>query len=221
MSLKSEFLSVKEGKLHIKIPITFNSKLPIILFLHGASPKSQHTEFWDPLINIITSICNPIFLDRFGHGKSEPNSSIMVGVKEQILSIIQLIDYTLEKYQILNIIIVGRSQGGAYATRIAKEIPEKIKALGLIAPGGMKTNYKNLIEWNKSVSLLWDIEDPVVKFVNYQFVKDALDKQKLFTIGSTTEHTEKSIERASIKKSHTPELMAPSLFEDFLKSIVE
>ena len=56
----------------------------------------------------------------------------------------------MERYNIEHLILVGRSQGGGYATRIVREFPDKISALGLIAPGGMKTNYKNLEAWQKN-----------------------------------------------------------------------
>ena len=72
----------------------------------------------------------------------------------------------------------------------------------------------------KTISLLWDIDDPIVKFENYKFVKDVLVKPILFTIGKSNEQTLKIIPRDQAKKSHTPELMAPELFELFFKSLI-
>ncbi|MHA2274427.1 MAG: alpha/beta fold hydrolase [Candidatus Kariarchaeaceae archaeon] len=197
-----------------------NPKLPFALFLHGASPNSQNTKFWTPIIDKIIPYCNPIFHDRFGHGMTELNLGQKIGIKLQISSIIQVMDHILETYNLVDIILIGRSQGGGYATRVAKTIPEKISKLGLIAPGSMKTNYKNLENWDKPISLLWDVDDPIVKFENYQYVKQVVGTPKLFVIGESDENSVRSISRNEASKSHAPELMAPNLFEAFMKSLV-
>lgn len=74
--------------------------------------------------------------------------------------------------------------------------------------------------WKKPISILWDVDDPVVKFSNYSFIKQILTHQKLFTIGATSEKVEEQVIREGIKKSHVSELLAPDLFEPFLKSLI-
>ncbi|MHA2030304.1 MAG: alpha/beta fold hydrolase [Candidatus Kariarchaeaceae archaeon] len=210
---------MNEGKIHVQEPKNLNSQLPFAVFLHGASPKSQHTEFWRPILNKIITNCNPILFDRFGHGKSEVKEGEKVGIKTQITSMITLVDHLLEKHRINDLILIGRSQGGGYATRLAKEIPQKISALGLIAPGSMKTNYTNLTEWNKPVALLWDVDDPVVKFSNYTYITQVIKGPVLFTIGEPAVDVKLAVNHEGIKKSHAPELTAPDLFEEFIKHI--
>ncbi|MHA2030245.1 MAG: alpha/beta fold hydrolase [Candidatus Kariarchaeaceae archaeon] len=212
---------MNDGKIHLKGPKKPNSKNPFVVFLHGASPQSQHTEFWTPILDKIVTHCNPILVDRFGHGKSEIQDGVKIGIKTQITSMISLVDHVLEKYQIDNVALIGRSQGGGFATRLAKEIPQKISALGLIAPGSMKTNYANLSEWNKPVALLWDIDDPVVNFSNFDYITQVIKEPVLFTIGEPAVDVKFAVSHEGIKKSHAPELTAPDLFEAFIKHICD
>jgi pimeloyl-ACP methyl ester carboxylesterase len=112
MELESYFLKVNEGKIHVRGPKNPNSQLPFAVFLHGASPKSQHTEFWKPILNKIIANCNPILFDRFGHGKSEIREGMKAGIKTQITSMIALVDHLLVEYEVNNVVLIGAKEEG-------------------------------------------------------------------------------------------------------------
>ncbi len=218
--MESKYIEVTEGKLHYKAKEKPDQTKPYVLFLHGASPKSQHTEFWTPILSIINKYTNPLLLDRFGHGQSKLNdNSIAISRNLHIGSVKNFLDHILAHYNIKTIAIVGRSLGGAIALELFKSIPEKISGLGLIAPAGTN-RYLDVIETlNIPTTVLWDINDPVVTFNGNEIIKRN-NNISLYTIGQFSQ-AKKWIPHEGIKKSHAPELNAPELFEEFLASLCQ
>jgi esterase/lipase len=217
--MKSIYYQDDIGRIHLKLLNETDKTKQFALFLHGASPKSQNTEFWTPIHEIIVRNINPIYMDRFGHGQSETEKKVVLN--DHLRSISGVIEFICNEYDIETIVLIGRSLGGGMATRIAKDHTDRIKTLGLIAPASLKTNAKNLKDWRKPISVLWDSDDNVVKFENYNLVHEVTPQVKLFVIGEVDKMAEIKVPRKGIKKGHAPELAAPNLFEKFLISLIE
>ena len=92
---QSSYFEVDNGILHYKSPNLTDIKddKPIILFLHGANRESQHTQFWNPVLNIMHKHCYPVRLDLFGHGQSTFKGQI--NQDKVVDSINHLISYIL------------------------------------------------------------------------------------------------------------------------------
>lgn len=212
--MESKYYQDDAGTLHYELQI--NEEKPLIFFLHGGSPKSQHTKFWTDIISIIHRYCSPVLIDRFGHGKSK--ASDKVGIKDHLRALEGLITEVCDQYPTNKVALVGRSAGGAFACRLLEPLEHKVHGLGLIAPGSMKTHFKYLTSWSKPLIVLWDVEDPVVKFSNYEHLLEHKIPHDLFSLGKV-EGAYFSLEHTGYKKSHVAELVAPELFESFLKRL--
>ncbi|MFW9930997.1 MAG: alpha/beta fold hydrolase, partial [Candidatus Thorarchaeota archaeon] len=136
--MKSYFLDLRIGSIHYKSPEEVSKSKPFVIFLHGADPISQNTEFWKPLFEIILKYCNPIFMDRFGHGLSKKGKIDHITLDDHIESIKSLIDHVKNKYSINEVVLLGRSLGGYLVLEIIKRYPEEISGIGLIAPANSK-----------------------------------------------------------------------------------
>lgn len=225
----SHYFDSTQGKIHIKsIPLEKLSdetgQKPIIFFLHGASKKTQNTEYWNPIQEQINNHCIPIKVDTLGNGLSHfYGREIEETFEIKLESLIELVTHITNQFSHLRFGICGRSLGGALAACIAAEKESEIELLGLIAPGEMKTLAKRLIKWEKPISVLWDTDDPVVPFQSFEFIKNLnLSALKLYTIGHTSETNVTSLPRTdthSATPTHVPELMAPELFTQFLKDL--
>lgn len=223
--MESKFLTVQNKKLHYKSFVNKkeNGK-PIVLFIHGASPASQHTEFWSPLLPIIEKYCQPIFLDGYGHGLSDkPNSDENLSIEGILLIYKEFITGILKAESIDNFIMIGRSLGGLVTHNLSKEFESMLLAIGLIAPAGCSKVPNTLKDWTKKVSVLWDTEDPIVGFTSYSYIQSTVKQNKLFCIGEEgTSHAFQVTTRDKTKNpSHAPELSYPETFEAFLRSLVD
>lgn len=82
--MESKFVIIQGKKLHYKSYFDQNEKnKPVFIFIHGASPATQHTEFWVPLLAIIQKYCQPVLLDGYGHGlsaKPDPQEEVAVDI---------------------------------------------------------------------------------------------------------------------------------------------
>jgi pimeloyl-ACP methyl ester carboxylesterase len=229
MSEKSYYFESTHGKIHyrsipVKILIEEKGKKPIIFFLHGASKKTQNTEYWSPLQEQIYNHCIPIKVDTLGNGLSHfYGREIEETFEVKLDSLIELVDHLTTRIPHHKFGICGRSLGGALAVSIAAKIGKRIDLLGLIAPGGMKTFANLLHNWDKPISILWDVEDPIVPFQSLEYIKNLnLSSLKLYTLGYTSETTVQSISRTEVQDTaptHVPELIAPQLFTQFLSEL--
>ena len=217
---QSSYFEVDNGILHYKSPKLTDIKddKPIILFLHGANRESQHTQFWNPVLNIMHKHCYPVRLDLFGHGQSTFKGQI--NQDKVVDSINHLISYILEMTNQTSLMVVGRSYGGAIA-QILASTNDKVSGLGLIAPAGINSLYEDLQTWDHKITFLWDTKDPIISIIYLEKIYQITPNVRLFTIGDH-EHSTKSVmyEETIFKKaSHAPELSSPELFEAFLSSI--
>ncbi|MHA2112221.1 MAG: hypothetical protein ACW98W_12125, partial [Candidatus Hodarchaeales archaeon] len=190
ISETSHYFESTQGKIHYKsIPVDeLNDKTgqkPIIFFLHGANKKTQNVNYWNPLQEQIINHCIPIKVDTLGNGLSHFYGRIIEETFESKLnSLVELVSHITTKLPHRKYGICGRSLGGALAVCIAAELETKIDLLGLIAPGGMNTLASRLIKWDKPISILWDVKDPVVQFKSFEYLKKLnLLTLKLYTIG--------------------------------------
>ncbi len=186
------------------------------IFIHGANRKLQNAEYWNPLLGYIIKYFVPVQVDLFGHGQSITRKSAF-SHEDHINAIIALIDH-LKSQSVEKIVLIGRSYGGGIAMQVAARYNKYLDGLGLIAP---VRPYIMLRNWNKSLSVLWDAQDPVVSFENYPQISDICPQSKLFLVGpnsinaNTEFHKIDEIQQAS----HVPELFYPDLFERFLMSL--
>ncbi|MHA2504362.1 MAG: alpha/beta fold hydrolase, partial [Candidatus Kariarchaeaceae archaeon] len=173
--MKSVVVDTDSGQFHYEVSEIDASK-PTVLFLHGGSPKSQHTKFWEPIMEQISPHCNPVLIDRFGHGMSTGRG----GLAANDNAISMVID-TLLQEDVGKVFLVGRSAGAVFCIRQWMRRPDDIAGIGFIAPGSMASYADKLGGFSGKMTVLWDIDDPVVSFANYSLLED-FDHQ-LYTIG--------------------------------------
>ncbi|MHA2156805.1 MAG: hypothetical protein ACXABU_15790 [Candidatus Hodarchaeales archaeon] len=225
----SHYFESTNGNIHYKsIPLEKlhdeKEQMPIIFFLHGASKKTQNAEYWNPLQQQIINHCIPIKVDTLGNGLSHfYGREIEETFEIKLESLIELVNHITSQFSHRRFGICGRSLGGALASCIAAELEDGIDLLGLIAPGGMKTLANRLNKWNKPISVLWDVKDPIVPFQSFEFLKKLnISTLRLYTVGHTSEVTVISRSRTDahdVTPTHVPELIAPQLFSQFLKDL--
>lgn len=223
--MKSKFIDVQGKKLHYNtfLEDSFSNK-PVCIFIHGASPESQHTEFWNPLFPVMQKYCQPILLDGYGHGLSEKPSPDEVLNAQVIIEIyLNFIQAIKNEEKINQFILVGRSLGGMVTHTLAQTLEHELLSIGLIAPARANKIDETLKNWIKPVSVLWDYNDPMVGFDSYATIEKTVTQVKLFVIGApegvkcVKNHTRKE----GSKPSHVPELADPELFEEFLSSLIQ
>ncbi len=228
---ESHYFESTYGKIHYRsIPIErirdqrIKENQPVIFFLHGASKKTQTVNHWNPLQNQINKHCIAIKVDTLGNGLSHfYGREIEETFEIKKASLVELINHLTGRFSNRKIGICGRSLGGALAIEIAVELIQKIELLGLIAPGGLKRLADHLRKWEKHVNILWDVEDPVVPFQSFEYLRELdLAFLKLYTVGQTSETTVHSLPRTEAQTTtptHVPELVAPQLFKQFLRDL--
>ncbi|MFW9778371.1 MAG: alpha/beta fold hydrolase [Candidatus Heimdallarchaeota archaeon] len=221
MPLISLFLNHSLGKLHLKVPNRPARDKSYAFFLHGASRKTQDTGFWDPLLTRILDYCNPILMDRLGHGKSKLSiSRTKVSHQHHLDTSAHSIQAVIERFGIKELILIGRSYGGRIALELIQRLPSAVSGLGLIAPSGGDKNRLLIRGWNKPLNILWDVMDPVIPFSGHSVFIDEVPHLRLYTIGkSSLAKKFTARENRNILPTHTPELHEPKLFNDFLRSL--
>lgn len=225
MNDSSLFLTVPKGKIHYNASPNifdeeFDSNKPLVIFLHGANKKSQNTEYWNPIIDSIKKYCNPIRIDLLGYGSSKINQKLDdIADQDQVESVEIIINHILNKTNFKNISVIGRSYGAFIAQKLASNNPT-IKKLGLIAPVCQEEGKPILTNWNKPVTILWDVMDPIISFSEIKYLKSTKNKINLFILGNTqSEYCLKKLDYFKIpnyKPTHSPEILVPSFFEEFL-----
>ncbi|MFW9853683.1 MAG: alpha/beta fold hydrolase [Candidatus Thorarchaeota archaeon] len=221
MRLISLFLNHSLGKIHLKVPSRPTSDKSYAFFLHGASRKTQNTDFWEPLLARILDNCNPILMDRLSHGKSTlPHSRPKVSHQDHLDASTYSIQSISKRFGIQELILIGRSYGGQIALQLIQRLPKIISGLGLIAPSGGEKNRFLIRGWNKPLNILWDVMDPVIPFAGHSIFVDEVPQLRMYTIGKSSFAKKFTTrENRKIPPTHTPELHEPELFDDFLRSL--
>ena len=222
-SMESKYLTIQGKKLRYKSYVEKkDSEKPICIFIHGASPESQHTEFWNPILPIILKHCQPILLDGYGHGQSDkPRSDEHLNFEIILKIYIDYLQAILKEEGINSCTFIGRSLGGAITHTVSKKFDTYLTGIGLIAPSGAGRTNETLQSFTKKVSVLWDSQDPAVGYQSYRTIESTVKQVKLFVIGAnkTVKATRNQERRQNLKPSHVPELQYPALFEEFLVSL--
>lgn len=223
--MKSKFIELQGKKLHYKTFVENNlSNKPICLFIHGASPESQHTEFWSPLLPAIQKHCKPILLDGYGHGLSDkPTPEEILNVQTIMNIYSDFIQAILVEEKLDNFILVGRSLGGMVTHTLAQSLEPNLIGVGLIAPARANKVSETLKNWTKPISVLWDYNDPMVGFESYPTIEKTVSQVKLFVINApeTVRYFKNHPRKEGSKPTHAPELADPELFEEFISSIIK
>ncbi|UNK38768.1 alpha/beta hydrolase [Shinella sp. H4-D48] len=110
------------------VPAGEEADLPPIVFIHGASGNLR-----DPMHAFLPALegrADLLFLDRPGHGYSDPGGPENARPDGQARAIARL----MEARGMARAIIVGHSFGGAIAASFALEHPEKTAGLLFLAP---------------------------------------------------------------------------------------
>ncbi|WP_093003650.1 alpha/beta hydrolase [Rhizobium sp. NFR07] len=116
--------------------------LPPIVFIHGAS-----TSLYDPVLSFRKKLegrATLLFVDRPGHGRSDPGGPENILPDGQADAIATL----MEKRGIGRAIIVGHSFGGAIAAALAIRHPDKIRGLVFLSPA--------VYSWSSGVAWYYD-----------------------------------------------------------------
>ncbi|MCY3410251.1 MAG: alpha/beta fold hydrolase [Candidatus Heimdallarchaeota archaeon] len=212
--LESKFFDTKYGKMYYCMPISVDNR-PIVLFLHGASKKSQNTEFWKPLNNYIQKHVNPIYVDRMGYGKSKINGIAKLRTADHYAYLTDFLHHIDKSYN-NPIAMIGRSQGGNFAAKLLSSNVDIITSAGLIAPAGGENTVNYLKMWNKPISVLWSTRDPVIPFERVLEFFEIGIEVNVYSIGYFDRAAEST---ENTKKTHVPEIDSPELFESFLINI--
>ena len=221
--MESKFITIQDKRMHYKSYLEPNeSNKPVCIFIHGANPASQHTEFWTPILPVILKHCQPIFLDGYGHGQSAKPSSreeINFNLHKNIYT--EFITKIISDEKLSSCILIGRSLGGAITHTLAKTFENTLSSIGMIAPAGARMVPETLKDWTKNVSVLWDSEDPVVGFESYKIIESTLNQVKLFVVGAdeSIKCVRNQKRYTDLAPSHVPELQYPELFKEFLTSL--
>lgn len=130
-------------RLHVvHVPASHQADLPPIVFIHGASGnlRDQMMAFRRPL----EGRADLIFVDRPGHGWSQRGAASNRSVSQQAQKIIALLD----RLNIDKAVIVGHSFGGAIASSVALQAPDRVSGLLLLSaathpwPGGIAMHWR-------------------------------------------------------------------------------
>ncbi|MDH5404121.1 MAG: lysophospholipase [Candidatus Heimdallarchaeota archaeon] len=217
--MAGNFLETKFGEMYYELETrSENRKEQLAIFIHGSNKQTQKINFWSPIRSIIQSQVNAVVIDLIGHGRSK-GTDIEMSFTDHVTSVKLLINHFTKKMEIRDLILIGRSYGGAIVQQLAIDI-EDIASIGLIAPAGVE-KYANQIK-TKKISILWDVNDPIIPFKQIENYLNTNNEIKLYTLGKPNLNVNNLFYIGSDNNpSHEPELQSPELFTRFLKSLIE
>jgi 4,5:9,10-diseco-3-hydroxy-5,9,17-trioxoandrosta-1(10),2-diene-4-oate hydrolase len=106
-----------------------------VLFLHGSGPgASGYSNFRHNAPAFAAAGFQPILVDSLGYGLSSKPENIDYTLDFMSSGAVRLMDALGHQ----TFCIVGNSQGGAQAIRIALDHPDRVRKLILMAPGGLE-----------------------------------------------------------------------------------
>ncbi|KAJ3355174.1 hypothetical protein HDU91_005693 [Kappamyces sp. JEL0680] len=142
-SRRIQFHSIKSGlgTTRYACNLTDRSK-PIIVFLHGFTGSASN---WKPILQKLEcSYFNYVAFDMLGHGQSSMPPAGLEFTNELIA---QQLDHLLQALlpdRSPQVLLVGHSQGGAFAAHYAVSHPSTVKGIVLITPGGIDFSTQDL-----------------------------------------------------------------------------
>lgn len=161
-----------------KISYTINRNgESVIIFLHGyLETKQVFTNFLENNLQQYTTL----LIDIPGHGASEP-----LGEEQTVEQIARQIIALIDTLKIDSFVIYGHSMGGYIAQAIAKQIPDRVKLLGLLHSNVFVDNNEKkenrrreieLLKHGKLTTLVQTFMPKVVADFNYPQLKDTIAK---------------------------------------------
>jgi len=107
-------------------------KGPVLVLLHGFGAD---TGCWLPLASRLGQQFSLVIPDLPGFGESEPPQKLQFNIEAQALRLMAFLD----ELEISHCLVAGNSMGGYLATQLADLDPERVRALWLLAPLGVRT----------------------------------------------------------------------------------
>lgn len=154
-----------------------------LIFLHGLFLDRT---FWSPVISHIETQCRCVVFDMPGHGSSGWRDGL------DLNTIADDIALWIIENNIQNVTLVGHSQGGMIALRIAIKYPQLLKKLVLVNTTAQAEDPLNIPLWHLRQSLLLSSDDDKRRsfFEDIQKVK-----YSSYWLKDQPNHTEKEIKK--------------------------
>ena len=145
-----------------------------VLWLHGSGPgASGWSNFRDNALALAEHGYQSILVDSIGYGLSDKPTDVDYGLgfmADCAADVMAALGH--ERYA-----IVGNSQGGAQAIRIARSYPERVSRLVLMAPGGLETRdtYMEMKGIRSMVRCIYGPEGITLEGMKKVFTKQVYD----------------------------------------------
>lgn len=149
-----------------------------VLWMHGSGPGASG---WSNFLKNATALAEhgyqSILLDSIGYGLSDKPTDVdytlpfMAGCAAEVMASLGHETYT----------IIGNSQGGAQAIRIALEHPERVTKLVLMAPGGLeqRETYMAMRGIRSMLRCIYGPEGITLKGMGMVFAKQVYDASEV------------------------------------------
>lgn len=126
------YLNYQKSKLHYRV-IGHGSK--VMLAFHG---YGQSSAYYLPMEKAVGGDYTIYAFDLFFHGESSLHKDVTPLTKPYLQ---KMIGYFLEEQQIQRFSVTGFSMGGKFALTLVESFADRMDALFLIAPDGIKTSF--------------------------------------------------------------------------------
>ena len=146
-------LTLTDGKLYCEYIL--NGKPPILL-IHGFV-SSIYT--FNRLIPLLQKNFSVIAIDLLGFGQSEKSTTFIYSYTNYATLVTEVIAY----FQLKKVTIAGHSMGGQIALYTAREIPEKVNKLILLASSGYLKSANKLLIYSSYLPLFYLIAKRIVQ----------------------------------------------------------
>jgi len=122
-----EFADISGARTHyVHVPAPAGAKLPAVIFIHGASANLKDQML--PLRPLLEGRAEMLFLDRPGFGWSGRGDNDTLAAQADTIAAL------MDSLGIAKAIIVSHSFGGAVATALARQHPDKTLGLVFLSP---------------------------------------------------------------------------------------
>ncbi len=184
---------------------------PTLVFLHGLMEDAR---MWDDFLSDLPFHCYAIDLPGYGGSKEYAFSSIAEAAK--------LVNETIQKLELKNVVLVGHSMGGYVALSYAKQFPDHLMGLGMIHSHPFADSEEKIAEREKTIEFInkFGLGIYAQQFFPNLFARSYKDNLAIHTLSlrSTQQEQDRVIEsmRALIKRPDEVEtatkLEIPSLW---------
>lgn len=111
------------------------SPAPPLVFLHGSGPgASGVSNFHANALALQAAGHRCLLVDSLGYGGSDKPTDVPYSLETMSTAMVGLLD----ALELPTVTLVGNSQGGAIAIRIALDHPDRVASMILMAPGGLE-----------------------------------------------------------------------------------